>query len=155
MVKNVDVAIIGAGTAGLHALSEVRRVTDNFVVIDGGTLGTTCARVGCMPSKVMIQSADDFHRRQAFKAEGITGGSGLSLDASHAMKHVRSLRDRFVSSVMENSLDPLGDKLIRDFAEFLEPDLLLAGDQRIRSKKVIIATGSTPAIPKPWRRFTD
>ena len=50
------------GTAGIDSMLEVRKVTDNFVLIDGGELGTTCARVGCMPSKVMIQVADDFHR---------------------------------------------------------------------------------------------
>jgi len=47
----VDVAIIGTGSAGLFALSKVRRATDNFVIINGGELGTTCARVGCMPSR--------------------------------------------------------------------------------------------------------
>ena len=50
MSKEVDVAIIGAGSAGLFALSQVRKKTDSYVLIDGGELGTTCARVGCMPS---------------------------------------------------------------------------------------------------------
>ena len=73
MSREVDVAIIGAGSAGLFALSQVRRKTDNFVLIEGGELGTTCARVGCMPSKVMIQVADDYHRRSIFEREGIGG----------------------------------------------------------------------------------
>ena len=71
MERKVDVAIIGAGSAGLDAMSEVRKVTDNFVLIDGGELGTTCARVGCMPSKVLIQIADDFHRRQKEGDNGV------------------------------------------------------------------------------------
>ena len=50
----VDVAIIGAGTAGLYALREVRRARKSFALIDHGPLGTTCARVGCMPSKVAL-----------------------------------------------------------------------------------------------------
>jgi dihydrolipoamide dehydrogenase len=153
--RDVGVAILGAGTAGLHALSEVRRETDDFVVIDGGPLGTMCARIGCMPSKVLVQVADDFHRRHALEEEGIAGGEGLALDVGKAMGHVRALRDRFVSAVMENVIDPLADKLIRDHAEFLEPDLLQAGDQRIRARKVVIATGSTPTIPRPWQRFQD
>ncbi len=155
MRKDVDVAIIGAGTAGLHAMAEVREATDNFVVIDGGPLGTICARVGCMPSKVLIQIAEDFHRRHVYADEGISGGGGLTLDVPRALEHVRSLRDRFVSGMMENSMDPLGDKLIRQFAEFLEPGLLRVGGQRVRARKIIIATGSTPTIPKPWRRFHD
>jgi len=155
MHRDVDVAILGAGTAGLHALSEVRRETDDFVVVDGGTLGTMCARVGCMPSKVLLQVADDFHRRRVIEEEGIAGGDALALDVGKAMEHVRALRDRFVSGVMANSINPLADKLIRDDAEFLEPDLLQAGDQRIRARTVVIATGSRPTIPKPWERFQD
>ena len=46
----IDIAILGAGSAGLYALREVRRVGRSFVMIDPGPLGTTCARVGCMPS---------------------------------------------------------------------------------------------------------
>jgi dihydrolipoamide dehydrogenase len=43
MMKKVDVAIIEAGTAGLSAMSQVQGVTANFVLINGGTIGTTCA----------------------------------------------------------------------------------------------------------------
>jgi len=63
MEREVDVAIIGAGSAGLTAWSQVRRRTDSWVLIDGGELGTTCARVGCMPSKALIQIAEDMARR--------------------------------------------------------------------------------------------
>lgn len=69
--RKVDVAIIGAGSAGLYALSEVRKSGQRFVLINGGALGTTCARVGCMPSKVLIQVADDYHRRWIFKHYGM------------------------------------------------------------------------------------
>jgi len=60
-MKKYDVAIIGAGTGGLSARKWVAKKTDNYVVIDNGILGTTCARVGCMPSKVLIQAANDGH----------------------------------------------------------------------------------------------
>lgn len=99
-MKKVKVAIIGAGTAGLSARREVAKVTDSYVVIDNGPLGTTCARVGCMPSKVLIQVANDFHRRHKMAEMGILGGQDLSLDHKQVMKHVRKLRDRFVRSVV-------------------------------------------------------
>jgi pyruvate/2-oxoglutarate dehydrogenase complex dihydrolipoamide dehydrogenase (E3) component len=50
MERQVDVAVIGAGHASLNAIKEIRKVTDNYVLINGGQLGTTCARFGCMPS---------------------------------------------------------------------------------------------------------
>lgn len=48
--RKVDVAIIGGGTAGMVAYGEVRKHTDRIALIEGGPFGTTCARVGCMPS---------------------------------------------------------------------------------------------------------
>ena len=49
--RNVDVAVIGAGSAGLAAFRAARKSTDSVLLIEGGAYGTTCARVGCMPSK--------------------------------------------------------------------------------------------------------
>ena len=71
MTREVDVAILGAGSAGLFALSQVRRETDNYVLINGGELGTTCARVGCMPSKSLIRISEYYHEREYFEKSGI------------------------------------------------------------------------------------
>ena len=79
-MKKYDVAIIGAGTAGLTARKEVEKKTSNYLIIDDGPLGTTCARVGCMPSKVLIQAANDFHRRHVLKQEGILGADSITID---------------------------------------------------------------------------
>lgn len=53
-MHEVDIAIIGAGTAGMAAYRAARKHTDWIVLIEGGPDGTTCARVGCMPSKLLI-----------------------------------------------------------------------------------------------------
>ena len=66
------VAIIGAGTAGLTARAEVSKRTDSCVIIDGGTLGTTCARIGCMPSKALIEIANAFHQQSLLGNFGIS-----------------------------------------------------------------------------------
>ena len=54
-----DYIIIGAGTAGLNAVSQVRKAGKSFLLINGGHWGTTCARVGCMPSKALIQVLEE------------------------------------------------------------------------------------------------
>ena len=153
--RTVDVAIIGAGSAGLYALGQVRRARKRFVLINGGEPGTTCARVGCMPSKAMIQVAEDFHRRGQFGNYGISGHADLALDLPGALAHVRQVRDIFVERVLTRSTDKLGDEFIGDYARFLEPTLLEAGGQRIRAAQVIIATGSRPLVPAPWQAFGD
>lgn len=154
MAKNVDVAIIGAGSAGLFALSQVKRKTDNYVLINGGELGTTCARVGCMPSKVLIQIAEDFHRKSIFDREGIDGGEELSIDKEAAMEHVQDLRDVFVDKTL-GVTDHMGDELIDGYASFKSNDTLEVNGEEIKCKNIIVATGSTPVIPEAWQAFRD
>lgn len=155
MPRTIDVAIIGAGSAGLFALSQVRKHTDNYVLIDGGELGTTCARVGCMPSKVLIQVAEDFHRRKIFEREGIDGAEALSVDAEAAMEHVQDLRDVFVDKTLAvtDELDP--EHLIEANARFISNDTLEVGGEQITAKSIVIATGSSPVVPQAWLAFGD
>ena len=155
--RQVDVAIIGLGSAGLYALGKVRPAGKSVVAIDGGELGTTCARVGCMPSKAAIQVAEDYHRRKIFSRYGLEGADGLDLDLAEAMEHVRDLRDTFVDRVLGNSSDTFPEGMLIDsYAHFVEPDLLETEDgQRIRAKAIIIATGSRPVVPAAWEEFRD
>ncbi len=155
-VRHVEVAIIGSGTAGLTAMGNVRRQKKKFVLINGGELGTTCARVGCMPSKALIQVAEDFHRRHLFERHGIGGMESLSIDVTEGMEHVRDLRDTFVDRVISNSTDTLDeDQLIEGYAKFLEPTVLEVNGEQIHAERVIIATGSRPVLPKAWDAFRD
>ncbi len=155
MEQEVDVAIIGAGSAGLYALGQVQRKTDSYVLIDGGELGTTCARVGCMPSKALIQVAEDFHRRTIFPREGIEGGEALRVNGPDVLEHVQDLRDIFVDKVLSTSTDDMGETFIPGNAQFIEPGLLQVGERRIRAKRIVIATGSTPVVPAQWKHFGD
>lgn len=154
-MKEVDVAIIGAGTAGLSARSEISKVTQNYVIIDPGPLGTTCARVGCMPSKVLIQAANDFHRRFQLADMGISGAEHLSIDHKKVMQHVRKLRDRFVRGVLKGQEKWQDQHLIKKKARFIDEHTLDCEGEKIHAKKIIIATGSSPIIPKAWQEYQD
>ncbi|KAA3629743.1 MAG: dihydrolipoyl dehydrogenase [Proteobacteria bacterium] len=154
--RNVDVAIIGSGSAGLYALGRVKSARKSFVLINGGEPGTTCARVGCMPSKALIQIAEDFHRCGILGRYGVEGHKDLTLDGGEAMGHVQDLRDTFVDRVISNSTANMSDELfIEGYARFLEPHLLEVNDIRIRADKIIIATGTRPIVPKPWHSLGD
>ena len=155
MERTVDVAIVGAGSAGLTAMGVVRRSTENFVLINEGPYGTVCARVGCMPSKALIQSANDFHRRHQFGELGIQGGDGLSVDLPAVMRRVRRLRDGFVSRVLPATENLPADKRIDGRARFLEPNLLEVNGERIRAKAVVFAAGSRPVVPPAWAEFGE
>jgi len=155
MKREVDVAILGAGSAGLFALSQVKRETDNYVLINGGELGTTCARVGCMPSKVLIQVAEDFHRKSIFEREGIDGAEELSLDVPASMEHVQDLRDMFVDRTLGATDEMDEAHLIDGYAKFVANDTVSVNGEEIKAKSIIIATGSAPVVPQAWSEFAD
>lgn len=156
--RKVDVAILGAGSAGLYACPQIAKAGKTFVLIDGGELGTTCARVGCMPSKALIQVAEDFHRPGAiFDRFGISGHEDLAIDIPEVLEYVQDTRDHFVDQVLTNSIDEMPpEQVIESNARFIETNLLETEDgQHIRADTVIIATGSRPVVPAAWEPFRD
>ncbi|GGC00519.1 dihydrolipoyl dehydrogenase [Marivita lacus] len=152
-VEKLDVAIIGAGTAGLSARSEVAKVTDNYRVFDPGPYGTTCARSACMPSKAFIQSAHDFHRRHDFAALGIDGADRLSIDTARVLAEVRHIRNGLVDSVIDGMQSWRDTHLVPERACFEEDGTLRAREARFRPKATVIATGSSAVIPQGWREI--
>ena len=150
----LDVVIVGAGTAGLAALREVRKRTESFLLVNDGPYGTTCARVGCMPSKTLIAAADALHVRTRLDEFGIRGGDGLSADIPAVLNRVRVLRDHFVAGVLEATED-LGDRRLDGRARLDGPNRVVVGDRVIQARRVILAPGSSPIVPKPWRALGD
>lgn len=154
MNRDVDVAIIGAGSAGLSALREIRRHTENFVLINDGTYGTTCARIGCMPSKALIEAANALHHRHRLREMGISGGDRLTVDHAAVLHRVRVLRDGFVAYILERTKD-LGERNIAGRARFIAPHMLEVNGTRLKTGRVIIATGSRPIVPQAWEAFHE
>ncbi|MES2610885.1 MAG: dihydrolipoyl dehydrogenase [Pseudomonadota bacterium] len=154
MGQPLDTIIIGAGTAGLAALREVRKRTDRYLVVNEGPWGTTCARVGCMPSKTLIEAANAFHRRRAFDEFGIRGAQGLTADIPAVLQRVRALRDDFVAGAMK-ATDGLGGTSLSGRAVLLDAHTVDVGGVRYHAESIIIATGSRPVVPEEWLAFGD
>lgn len=145
--RKVDVAIIGAGTAGLAAYRAARLHTDQIVLIEGGTHGTTCARTGCMPSKLLIAAADAAHAVSSAGQFGVKAELA-SIDGAAVMQRVQAERDRFVGFVLE-SVDqiPVQERLDGQ-ARFLSAHALQAGEHTVvEAGRIVIATGSSPRLP--------
>ena len=150
MAKRVKTVIIGAGSAGLSALRRVKEYTEDYLFVQDGPYGTTCATTGCMPSKVLIQAAKDFHRREVMAEEGIAGTENLSADTDAVFRHVRKLRDRF-SGGMRKVTDALGgERFIKGRARILAPDRIRVDEIEYQTERIIIATGSRPVVPGAW-----
>jgi dihydrolipoamide dehydrogenase len=145
--RKVDVAVIGAGSAGLAAYRAALEWTDSVVLIEGGPYGTTCARVGCMPSKLLIAAAEAAHAVSEAPAFGVNA-SGLQVDGTAVMRRVRSERDRFVGFVVESVENIPQKHRLRGMARFLDDHRLeVAGNTIVNAKRIVIATGSSPSYP--------
>ncbi len=150
----VDVAVIGAGSAGLGARRTAEKHGAHAVLIEDGPYGTTCARVGCMPSKLLIAAADAAHHMREAEQFGVYGEP--TIDAAAVFDRVRRERDRFVGFVVEATEAIDDDKRIRGRARFVGPTALMVDDHtRVEARAVVIATGSSPWIPPPLRPVAD
>ncbi|WP_028025893.1 dihydrolipoyl dehydrogenase [Enterovibrio calviensis] len=153
---NVDVAVIGGGTAGLGAYRAAKAHTDNVVMIEGGPYGTTCARVGCMPSKLLIAAAEAVHNIEKAPGFGVYPQGEIKIDGREVMDRVKRERDRFVGFVLEGVDEIPADDKIAGYAKFIDNNTLMVDDHtRIEAKRVVIATGSRPTWPAPWNDLGD
>ena len=151
----VDVAVIGAGSAGMRAFRAANTWTDNVVLIEGGNYGTTCARVGCMPSKLLIAAAEAAHAARHAHEFGIDS-SEVAVDGVAVMERVRRERDRFVGFVVDTIDRIPASQRIRGMARFLDDHRLQVDDHTIvEAARIVIATGSSPTYPAHFAELGD
>ncbi len=155
MTRKVDIAIIGAGSAGMRAYREAVKVTDSVLLIEAGPYGTTCARVGCMPSKLLISAAE------AAVAGSHAAPFGVRYDAPRidgeaVMKRVREERDRFAGFVVEAVEAWPEHHRVKARARFKSDHVLeLSNGETVEAGRIVIATGSRPNVPPPFLEFGD
>lgn len=150
MLKPVscDVAVIGAGTAGLAAYRAARAEGARTVLIEAGSGGTTCTRDGCMPSKLLLAAARAARDARDARRFGIDTGD-LVIDGAAVMRRVQRERDHFVRTVLDEVAEiPAADKL-HGRARFASPDSLTVDDHSlVTAKAIVIATGARPVVPE-------
>jgi dihydrolipoamide dehydrogenase len=152
----VDVAVIGAGTAGLAAYRAAVAAGKRVVVIEGGPYGTTCARVGCMPSKLLIAAAEAAHAPARWSEFGLRLDGEVRVDGRAVMARIKRERDRFVGFVLEGvDAIPVADR-VRGHARFVDDGTLeVGGHTRVVFGRAVIATGSAPSVPPLLRGLGD
>jgi len=149
--RAVDVAIIGTGTAGMGAYRAAAQFTESIALIEGKAYGTTCARVGCMPSKLLISAADTAHAVAGAHRFGVLA-ERPTIDGVAVMKRVREHRDAFVNYVRQSVEEEFeAAHRVWGMARFLDDHRLQVGNDLIlRADRIVIATGSRPIWPAAW-----
>ncbi|MBP6753391.1 MAG: dihydrolipoyl dehydrogenase [Alicycliphilus sp.] len=140
-----DVAIIGAGTAGIGAFAELGKLGLSRVLINHGPLGTTCARVGCMPSKAVLHAGAQWATlRTLLNGAEPPAGAQRPIDL---WRHARATRDMLAGNTAKRTQSAAGDDLLMGRARFVGPSTLDVDGRRVEAKAVIVATGSGPVVP--------
>lgn len=138
----LDLIIIGAGSAGISAYKEARKYTHNLRIINDGAWDTTCARVGCMPSKILVSTANRLH--DAHHADRVGLNLQIEADTSRVMTHVQALRDRFTRSVIRDVDSWNPEHKISGKAKFINANTIEVNGEQLQAKAFILAVGSTP-----------
>jgi dihydrolipoamide dehydrogenase len=158
MAKQFDVIVIGGGPGGYIAAIRAAQLGFNTACIDewkndkgGPALGGTCTNVGCIPSKALLQSSENFeHAGKHFADHGIQV-SGLSLDLKKMLARkdavVKQNNDGIVYLFKKNKVSFFHGR--GSFGKAGEGGYeVKVGEETLVGKHVIVATGSNPrALP--------
>ncbi len=144
-----DIIIIGAGTAGIAAYKEDIKYTQNILIINEGSWDTTCARVGCMPSKVLIAAANRMHDIQTSDKVGLSVAP--EIDTSQVMQHVRILRDHFTHATLKDVNSWPTEHKVLGQAQFINSNTIAVNGKKYQAKSFIVAVGSTPTFDPEWK----
>ena len=142
-----DLAVIGAGSAGFAAAIRGAELGARVALIGHGTLGGTCVNVGCVPSKSLIRAAETVHQAAAASRFAGLRAHAEVTDWAAVIAH----KDGLVAEMRRTKyadLLPAYDTVayLEGRARLSEGGVALNG-RELRSDKIVVATGASPAVP--------
>ncbi len=143
-----DVAVIGAGSAGFSAAITAADEGAQVALIGYGTIGGTCVNVGCVPSKALIRAAETLHGASAAdRFNGIEASARVN-DWSATVKQKQDLVDDLRKAKYTDVLPAYNSvAYLEGEAAFSSDGVLSVNGVAIDAKKIIITTGTRPAMP--------
>ena len=153
--RSVDAVVIGAGSAGLNAAAELEKAGADWLLVEAAQYGTTCARVGCMPSKLLVAAADAADAVERAKLFGIRARD-IEVDGEAVFDRVRRERDRFVAGAISDTERLPAARRMLGRARFVGPTTVRVDETlELDAKAVVIATGSSPVVPPVFNAVRD
>jgi pyruvate/2-oxoglutarate dehydrogenase complex dihydrolipoamide dehydrogenase (E3) component len=145
-VLHADLCIIGAGSGGLSVAAGAVQMGASVVVIEKHLMGGDCLNTGCVPSKALLAAA---HAADAVRRGGRFGVSGHepAIDFARVHEHVHGVIAAIAPHDSVERFEGLGVTVIQAAARFTGPREVEAGGQRIRARRLVVATGSSAARP--------
>jgi len=141
-----DVCVIGAGSAGLSVAAGAAMLGARTILFERGEMGGDCLNYGCVPSKSLLAAAHAARNIRQAARFGIDG-SDVRIDFSAVVAHVRQVIAAIAPHDSVERFESLGVRVIKAPARFAGPGEIEGGGVRVRAKRIVIATGSTAAVP--------
>jgi mercuric reductase len=140
-----DLMVIGTGAAGASAAARaVHLGAQRVALVEHGKLFGTCINVGCIPSKFLLALVNiHYYHNHGHEALDVKSTYDPPLALVEKESILQTLRRRKEQHLFEK----LGIELIRGAARFISPDEIMVDARIFRSRKFIIATGSSPSVP--------
>ncbi len=152
-MEEFDLIVIGGGS-GLDIANAAAQQGLKVAIIEKGRLGGTCLNRGCIPSKLLIHSADIV---ETIKNAGVFGISvnGLSIDFQKIMSRVNEITDAESDGIKDGLMQSGNPKLFARECRFIgEKKIALLAEGKkdngdiITAEKIVVAAGAKPKIPK-------
>lgn len=142
-----DLVVIGGGTAGLVAAVIAGELGARVALVERAATGGDCLWTGCVPSKALIATAGLAHRFRRADRVGLEPVEPR-IDFARVMDHVRGARARIAPHDSPERLRRSGVEVIEAPGRLAGPSAVDAGGRRLRTRRVLIATGSRPLVPR-------
>ncbi len=146
MVRLFDFIIIGSG-AGLNIAEPLASQGHRVAVVEQGSLGGTCLNRGCIPSKMLIHSADVVETIKNAHLFGIKV-QGYDVNFSSIVKRVTEYVDEEAREIEASFSDSENPVLFKGECRFVGMKEISIGDETVTADKILIAAGGRPVIPE-------
>ena len=145
-MPDFDLAIIGAGAAGLSVAAGAAQLGASVVLIERGRMGGDCLNTGCVPSKALLAAAHTMRAiRHAARFGIIAADPAANWDRIRA--HVLGVIAEIAPVDSEARFRALGATVLRAEARFVDPNTISVDGRRITARRFVIAAGSRAAVP--------
>ncbi len=146
-MQEFDLIVIGSGT-GLDVANSAAQTGLRVAIVEKDRMGGTCLNRGCIPSKLLIHSADVAETIKNAAQFGINVNSGFSIDFERIVSRTNHIIDSDSDGIREAFSEIDNPKLFPAKCSFIGEKMLSVGGETIRADKILIASGTRPAIPK-------
>jgi len=143
---DVDLCVIGAGSAGLSVTAGAASLDRNVVLFEGAEMGGDCLNHGCVPSKAILKAGKLAQARRQGEVLGIKPVEPV-VDWTAVKAHIQGVIATIAPIDSVERFEGLGATVIQEYAYFVDENTVESETTRVRAKRFVVAVGSRASAP--------